>query len=162
MCLWLVEEIPSNASLFYRFPVGQLRPDDPKPFPGMFRENRGSISTDWDKYSTAAQTRARQGGPERFAVLKMVVGGVREIRELRVVHSPIQNRVGLPDNRAHADIFGLDEVAPTVELGRKERIRTELYKRFNTWEIAPDAPVEMLTTSLESSSSEGADEMDSQ
>jgi hypothetical protein len=143
MDLWPVEELPDSASLFYRFPIGQLRANQ-KPFPGMFRENQGSISTDWEKYSTAKETRARQGRPEIFAVLRMNVGGIRAIEELTVIHSPTQNVEGLPDNRAHCDVFGLDPPVPPANLdfGRKLRIRTELHHRFNAWEIPPGAPVE--------------------
>jgi len=127
--------------LFYRVPVGQLR-RDLKVAPGNFKENKGSISCDWEKYSTAAETRARQGTPERFAILRMVAGKIREIDELSVLHSPTQGVDGQPDNRAHTDIFGLESSAPTiVDLGRKERIRTELHRRFNDWEIPPNAPV---------------------
>jgi hypothetical protein len=141
MRLWTVEEIPNEDSLFYRVPVSHLR-SDRKPVPGNFRENKGSISTDWEKYSTAAETRARQGRPERFAVMRLSVGGVREINELTVVHSPTQNVESLPDNRAHTDIIGLESSEhDTHDLGRKERIRTELYKRFHDWEIAPDSPI---------------------
>ncbi|MGA3130963.1 MAG: hypothetical protein ABSD59_09195 [Terracidiphilus sp.] len=144
MDVWPVEDMLDGASLFYRVPVSWLR-IDMKPHVGVFRENKGSISTDWDKYGTAATTRERQGRPERFAVIRLSVGGVREIRELVVSHSPTQNVPGLPDNRAHTDIFGLELPADAKpELGRKERIRTELYKRFNTWEIEPGAPVGTL------------------
>ena len=139
---WAIEDIPNEASLFYRVPVCHLRPDR-RPAPGNFRENKGSISTDWEKYSTAAETRARQGRPERFAVMRLLAGGIREIPELSVLHSPTQNVLGLPDNRAHTDVVGLEPHADEKpELGRKERIRTELYKRFNTWEIEPGAPIE--------------------
>lgn len=139
---WPVEEIPDQDFLFYRFPVGQLRPDL-KIFPGVFRENKGSISTDWDKYSTATETRARTGRPEQFAVLKMGVGAVRQIEGLTVSHSPVQNVLGQPDNRAHSDIFGLEPKPPQVsELGRKERIRTDLKRQFDSWEIPPHAPVD--------------------
>jgi len=141
MNAWPVEEIPDPDALFYRVSICWLRPTDPKPHPGVFRENKGSISVDWEKYSTAAQTRARQGGPERFAVLKIIVGGARSIDGLTVVHSPVQGVEGQPDNRAHSSIFGLESPgSENVPLGRKERIRTELFQRFNTWEIAPDAP----------------------
>ena len=143
MDLWQVEEIPDGDSLFYRFSVGQLRADR-KPFPGMFRENKGSMSTDWEKYSTANETRKRQGRPEIFAVLRMIVGGIRAIDGLTVVHSPTQNVEGLPDNQAHSDVFGLGHPAPPTnpDFGRKLRIRTELHQRFHTWEIPPGAPVE--------------------
>lgn len=140
---WPVEEIPDADALFYRVPVGWLGPNHLRPPTGIFSENKGSMSTDWGKYSTAAETRARQGRPERFAVLKMIAGQVREVRGLTVIHSPTQNVEGLPDNRAHTDIFGLDTPALlTPDLSPKERIRVELYERFKVWEIAPNAPVE--------------------
>jgi hypothetical protein len=142
MELWPVEEIPDEDSLFYRVPVAHLRPDL-KTFPGMFRENKGSISTDWERYSTASETRARQGRPERFAVLRLVAGAIREIDGLTVLHSPTPGIDGLPDNRAHTDINGLESKSLTNHgLGRKERIRTELHLRFNVWEIHPHAPIE--------------------
>ena len=142
MSSWPVEDIPDPDSLFYRIPVGQLRADRTVA-PGNFKENKGSISTDWDKYSSAAQTRTRQGGPERFAVLRMIAGLIREIDGLSLSHEPIQHVVGQTDNRAHSSIYGLEFSSSTVaDLGRKLRIRTELYKRFNTWEIPPFAPVD--------------------
>ena len=140
---WQVEEIPDSDSLFYRVPVGWL-PANQMPFPGIFQENKGSISTDWEEYSTANETRSRQGRPERFAVLRLIVAGIRAIDGMTVSHSPTQNVEGKPDNRAHSDVFGLEHPAPPInpEIGRKLRIRTELYQRFNTWEIPPGAPVE--------------------
>jgi hypothetical protein len=48
MSVWPVEEIPDPDSLFYRVPVGQLR-GDLKVAAGNFRENKGSISSDWAK-----------------------------------------------------------------------------------------------------------------
>jgi hypothetical protein len=138
---WPVEEIPNPDSLFYRVSVGWLRPGDLKVAPGVFRENKGAISSDWEKYSTAIQTRSRQGRPERFAVIRMVAGSVREIDGLTVLHSPIQGAEGQIDNRAHTSILGLESPASTKPgLGRKEKIRTELQKRFGTWEIEPNAP----------------------
>jgi hypothetical protein len=138
---WLVEEIPDEDSLFYRVSVGRLRADR-QVFPGVFGEIKGSMSTDWEKYSTAAETRARPGRPETFAVLGMVAGKVREIDGMTVIHAPIEKVEGQIDNRAHTDIFGMvAQPSPNPELGRKERIGTELYNRFRTWEIAPGAPV---------------------
>jgi len=143
MDLWLAEEIPDPDLLFYRFPVGNLRSGDDRVFPGVFAENKGSMSTDWCKYSSAAQTRSRQGRPARFAIIRLVVGQIREIDDMSVVHSPTQNVAGQPDNRAHTSVFGIEAgVGRPAELGRKERIRTELYRRFNTWEIPPHAPVD--------------------
>jgi hypothetical protein len=139
---WPIEYIPDQASLFYRVPVSHLRPDR-KPAPGNFRESGGSISTDWENYSTAAETRARPGRPERFAVIRLSVGGVREIEELTVSHSPVQPTGDSAGNRAHTDVLGLEENdVASPELGRKERIRTELHRRFHIWEIAPGTPVD--------------------
>lgn len=53
---WPTEDIPNEDSLFYRVPAAWLRADL-KVSPGIFRENKGSISADWEKYSTAAETR---------------------------------------------------------------------------------------------------------
>lgn len=139
---WIIEDIPDQDSLFYRVPVGWLR-RDMKVAPGVFSENKGSISTDWEKYSTAVETRSRQGRPERFAVLRMIVGKVREIEGMTVSHEPIQGVESQRDNQAHTSIYGLgSQIAGPADLGRKEKIRTKLYERFNVWEIAPNAPVE--------------------
>jgi hypothetical protein len=101
------------------------------------------MSCDWEKYSTAAETRSRQGAPERFAVIRMIAGPIREIEGLSVVHSPFQGVNGQVDNRAHSSIFGLDNPPGVGAVhGRKERVRSELYSRFNKWEIEPSAPIE--------------------
>lgn len=93
------------------------------------------MSTDWEKYSTAVQTRGRQGRPERFGVLRMIVGKIHEIDGLSVVHFP------LPDNRAHTHVYGVEsETSGVPDLGHKLKMRLALYDRFKDWEIAPDAP----------------------
>lgn len=143
MSNWPVEDIPNADSLFYRVSVGWMRPGDLKVSPGFFRENKGSISCDWNKYSTAAETRSRQGRPEQYAVIRMIAGLIRQIDGLAVVHSPIQNIAGQPGNRAHTSVFGLESPASArPNLGRKEKIRTELQKQFNSWEIPPNAPLD--------------------
>ena len=139
---WPVEDIPDPDDLYYRVSVGWLQADL-RVHPGLFKENKGSMSTDWSKYSTAALTRGRQGRPEKYAVIKMVAGRVREIDELTVIHSPVQGVEGIEDNQAHADIFGLlPKETDRPDPARLVRLRTALYQRFNTWEIAPNAPVE--------------------
>lgn len=141
MTPWPVEDIPDPDALFYRVPTGWLRPGEFDVQPGFFRENKGSMSVDWEKYSTAAETRTRPGSPERFAVIRMIVGMVREIDGVTVVHSPVQDVPGKPDNRAHTSIFGIETNGTgQAVLGRKERVRIEFMKRFNTWEIPPGDP----------------------
>jgi len=141
MSSWPVEDIPDEDALFYRVPVGSLNPTDPQVHPGVFRENKGSMSVDWARYSTASETRARTGHAARFAIIKLVTGRVREIDGVSVQHSPVQEEPGQPDNRAHTDVFGM-ETAPSGApiFGRKEKVRSELFDRFNTWEIPPNAP----------------------
>jgi hypothetical protein len=72
----------------------------------------------------------------------MIAGLIRKIEGLSVVHAPVQGVEGRADNRAHTSVFGLEHPAPTGAVhGRKEKVRTELYDRFHTWEIEPNAPV---------------------
>jgi hypothetical protein len=97
---WESEDIPDADRLFMR-----LHPDfiyeDGTPKPNGFRNHGGGMSTDWDKYSTPEQTRARTDkDPRTYAVIAMVVGEVRKIEGQEVKHTP------LPDNRAHADVTG--------------------------------------------------------
>lgn len=157
MEMWAIEEIPDPDSLFYRVSIRWLR-KDLKVAPGLFSENKGSISSDWEKYSSPTDTRARQGRPEQYAVIRMVAGRVREIKELTIKHSPVHNVPGQVDNRAHTDIFGLlSREGDRPDLGRKLRIRLALYERFSTWEIAPNAPVDLRDQGSNSQSPSGPD-----
>lgn len=99
---WEAEEIPNEDTLFMRihrvwFPDGVL---NLAAFSNAKSNNR--MSTDWNKYSTARDTRRRsqRHPPEDYAVVRMGVGEVRRIPDQVVVHSPE------PNNRAHTDIFG--------------------------------------------------------
>ena len=69
------------------------------------------MSTDWEKYATAEQTRHRGRQPaENYAVIELVAGEVRGVPEQTVVHTPNREL----DNRAHTDVFG--EKTPEVRL----------------------------------------------
>lgn len=69
-------------------------------------ELTGAMSTDWSRYATPEETRARARKPSLNAVGRLHVGAVRQIPMQAVVHSPIRNHPTLPDNRAHADVTG--------------------------------------------------------
>ena len=111
-----VEEIPDPDILFMRihrawFPQGVLNTaafrNMPTPADGM--------STDWNKYSSARETRRRShtSPPTDYAVVQLEVGEVRKLPDQSVVHSPIA------ENHAHTEVFGnkkLPEVR--VKLGR--------------------------------------------
>jgi hypothetical protein len=107
---WQKEHIPDTDNVFFRAhrnlcPKGEIAPN-------VFREQNGGISTDWEKYSTAAECRNRARSPADNAVLRLNVGDVRGIDRLEVDHSPVKHEAPLPDNRAHSDILGLGKMSP--------------------------------------------------
>ena len=85
------------------------------------------MSTDWNKYSTLEQTRAR-GNPSLNGVIGMNVGDVRNIPPLEVIHTPTFN------NRAHTNIYGIiqENKSRTIEMRVKlARIAQWLLKPLN-------------------------------
>lgn len=107
------EEIPDEAILFFRicrspwFDDGELNT-------AAFRNTLPSngMSTDWNKYSTALETRRRsqRHPPEEYAVVQLPVGRVRAIPDQTVQHSPKD------DNRAHTDVFGDKKLNPEIRV----------------------------------------------
>lgn len=90
-----IEIIPDAASVFMRahqefFIRGKLQP-------GVFRNQQGSMSLDWDQYSTAEQTRNRGRKPHNNAVISLVVGRIRTTNNLEVLHTPEK------ENQAHSE-----------------------------------------------------------
>ncbi len=75
------------------------------------------MSTDWEKYSNAAETQGRGRVPADNGVVSFGVGPVRSIPQV-VEHSPAH------DNRAHSDVLG--EKTPEVRL---------LLRRLALWKI---------------------------
>lgn len=113
---WEVEVIPDQDILFMRihrvwFPHGVLNTTAFKNMP----EPTDGMSTDWNKYSSARDTRRRiqRNSPVDYAVIQLAVGKIRELPGQSVVHSPTI------DNRAHTEVFG-DKKLPEVriKLGR--------------------------------------------
>ncbi len=136
---WSVEDIPDSASLFYRVSKGWLNPNDPQLAPGVFREHEGSMSCDWDKYSTASETRARTGCPQDFGVIRLNAGGIGRIEGLRLEHDP-----DYPfKNQAHYSVTGLgpSKALDPIARARLTGVRVKLYEQFGSWEIhVTDAP----------------------
>jgi len=85
------------------------------------------MSTDWEKYATALETRQRAKQPECSGVISLHVGSVRELPEQQVEHTPDVERA----NRAHTDVFGKKD----------EEVRVKL-RRIAEIVIGFDAPVE--------------------
>ena len=76
-----------------------------EPIPQAFRNQppkTGGMSTDWQKYSTANETKSRARHPAENIIIALLAGAVREVPGQSVVHTPdIEN-----NNRAHTDVFG--------------------------------------------------------
>lgn len=109
---WAKEVVPDGDRLFVRVHEAWRKNSDIKP--GAFRNHGMGMSTDWEKYSTAHQTRRRARAPEKNAVVLMLVGSVRQVPGQRVEHTPdIERR-----NRAHTDVFGEKDEEARVRLRR--------------------------------------------
>jgi hypothetical protein len=98
---WQIEYIPDEDSAYMRAHRDFIR--DGILQPGVFREHNGGMSVDWEKYSSAGDTRQRAKKPADNAVIELSVGGVRRINKLDVIHNP------KPMNRAHSDVVGLPD-----------------------------------------------------
>jgi hypothetical protein len=86
--------------------------------PGVFRDHGNGMSSDWEKYSTPQQTRARAREPQENGVISLLTEEVRAIPGLTTLHSPSRK------NRAHAEVVGR----------KTPRIRV-LLSRIANWEI---------------------------
>jgi len=126
-----VEQIPDPDRLFMRVPVGWLPAGILHP--GVFREIEGAISVDWEKYTTAQQTRDRARNPSKTGVVALVAGEVRAVDGLSVQHEPIR------PNRSHSGIHGLSSSQALPPEESKTRRRSELFALIGEegWEISP-------------------------
>lgn len=101
MSSWPEESIPDADPLFMRVHKQWRRGDGVSP--GAFKDHNSGMSTDWSKYSTAEETRARATKPEvLYSVVQMNVGDVRKVPNQVVRHTPDVAR----NNRAHTDVIG--------------------------------------------------------
>ena len=91
-----IEQIPDADSVFMRAHKGYIR--DGNIATGVFKEQGGGMSVDWDKYASPQDTKARAKNPADNAILSLPVGGIRTIRDLDVKHTPE------PTNRAHSEV----------------------------------------------------------
>ena len=105
---WQVEHIPDDADVFMRAHSVFFRKRVLQP--GVFRPHDGGMSVDWDKYSSPEDTRQRAANPQANAVISLPVGGIRNIDNLEVEHTPE------PTNRAHSDVVGLPEGEDLTEV----------------------------------------------
>jgi len=125
---WPQEQIPDEERLFMRVHKSLLV--DGELVPGVFREQKGSISTDWERYSTPQQSLARAAKPAENGIIALLTEGVRSVPPLNVVHEP---RPAL-NNRAHTNIYGLSQPPPEA----KNERRLKLLEMFHEWELRPE------------------------
>jgi hypothetical protein len=124
-----IEQIPDPDRIFMRVPTQWLPAR--QLHPGVFRETEGAISVDWERYSSAQQTRDRARNPSQNGVIALVTGHVRGIEALSVEHEPIRS------NRAHSGIHGLTQPGSLPAEESKTKRRTLLLGQVTGWEIDP-------------------------
>jgi hypothetical protein len=108
--MWPQEHSPDSATVFLRvhrayFYEGALNP-------GVFRDHQGGMSVDWDRYSSAEETKRRARRPEDNGVIALAVRAVRLVQGLSVVHEPV------PANRAHSQVLGEKDEERRLKLSR--------------------------------------------
>jgi hypothetical protein len=106
---WPVEPIPDGDSVFMRAHRAHFRNGDLQP--GVFKAQGDGMSVDWDKYSTAEQSRLRAKKPDENAILRLSVLGIRSTEPLRVVHEPDPQH----GNRAHTEVFDMPKAEQLAE-----------------------------------------------
>jgi hypothetical protein len=86
------------------------------------------MSTDWGKYSSVDEARARARRPQENGIVTLEVAAVRSVSALTVQHSPFDA------NQAHTDVIGIGTDGP-----RTNEVRHLLWSRCSQkWAKAPD------------------------
>ena len=101
---WESEQIPDEDSLYMRVHRNDLDADG-NPIPGAFRnrpKGGNSMSTDWERYTTALDSIARARNPAQVIMIAMETGVVRQVPGQTVEHTPDVES----NNRAHTDVTG--------------------------------------------------------
>ena len=117
--LWQQENVPDADALYMRIHASWIQ-DDGEISPGVIKDQPSAhpgpngMSTDWDKYSSAATTRSRAKEPAKNAVVKMSVLAVRAVPGQIVLHAPRPNEA--PPNRAHTNVCGEKKKDPEVRV----------------------------------------------
>ena len=98
---WIIETIPDAALLFRRFHK-QWMDEDGLIDPGLFKDIE--MSADWNKYSTATQSRARAKKAEDNGIVELNVGSLKLLPQ-DVIHIPSLGS----NNRSHSNIKGIKD-----------------------------------------------------
>ena len=107
-----VEIIPDSNSVFMWAHKDRMKTGSPSV--STFTSHGGGMSVDWDRYSSAEQTRQRAKIPNDNAVISLGVGDIRAINDsLDVTHTPISG------NQAHSEVNLPDDNADLTEVRLK-------------------------------------------
>ena len=94
---WPTENIPSEDKVFKRIPPGHCPGGVIAPI--AFKDPE--LSVNWNKYATAEQTKNQAAvRPERYGVVSLSVGNIREMPSQQVNHRPLN------ENQAHSQVEG--------------------------------------------------------
>ena len=99
---WKREEIPDEDMLFMRVHKNHIQPDG-NILLIAFR-NHGDPGNPSREPGMSTACRQRGKDPDKYEVITLQVGKVREIPDQRVDHTPIYEPPIL--NRAHTDVYG--------------------------------------------------------
>ena len=113
----LVENIPNEQDVFYRIHRNWLN-EDGSIRPGVFRNQGTGMSVDWEKHSTAWDSRNRARTPSENGIVRGNVGDLRLETNQDVLHTPS------PKNRSHSEVRG----------AKDEEVRYKMIDIFD-WEI---------------------------
>jgi hypothetical protein len=115
---WSPEIIPDEARMYMRAHAVYFKGPDLQP--GVFKNQDGDMSIDWEKYSTPQEAQLRAKNPSKNAVICLLAEDIRDIDTLTLNHTPI------PSNRAHSSVFGLPDDGENLT-----QMRVELLKIAN-------------------------------
>ena len=116
------EAIPDDAKVFMRIHRSWVRGGEL--IIGVFQDRGGGMSVDWNKYSTAEETKNRARSPADNGVIGIIAGKICLIDGLQIEHDPVQENTrdseGKPiqPNRAHTEILGEKTPERRVKLSR--------------------------------------------
>jgi hypothetical protein len=126
--LFLEENIPDPATLYYRVHRSYVRAGLRA---NIFRSQKGSMSTDWCRYSSAEAARLRAKTPADNGIVELNAGKLRKLASeipsynLELRHFPTQpnNAEGLAANQAHVNVHPINCQIEETEI------------RYKLWEI---------------------------
>lgn len=150
---WEAEPIPGSHHLFMRIHKNDV--DDGRPLPRAFRNRVNplnnaappAMSTDWCKYSSPEQTRARalSSAKEDNGVVSLFVSGVLSLYRQQVQHSPWYHHPEPqhnPNNRAHTDVIGPKSSKEAADANERIDVLAVRagFVELSVWKIRPSDP----------------------